>query len=521
MRLPAPVPSAVLLAARLRPRPGGVGAPLLVLLVVALLLAGAPGRARAASARTVADFAARFHDATLRVDYHRAGDAATTRISLDQVYRQGAWAGSRIHLIDDLDLGRTYAHLVDAATGELLYSRGYDSYFGEYRTTAAARDGVWRTYHETVLVPCPRRPADLVLLLRQADQSLQEIFRVRIDPDAHTVSREPLDDRALVHVAHAGGEPHACLDVVVLGEGYAAARAEKFRADVDRFAAALLAQEPFASHAGRLNIRGVMAVSQDPGCDEPSHGVFARTPLGCTFDSLGSERYLLTEDNRAVRDLAAHVPYDALAIMVDHDRYGGGGIYNALCTFTSDNQWSEYVFVHEFGHHFGGLADEYYTSQIAYLDLYPRDREPREPNITILADPAQLRWRDHATPGVALPTPWRKAEYDAMDEAYQAERRAINERIAALSRDGGDPAAVARLEARGEELSRAHQDRVDAFFAASPQAGVVGAFEGAGYCREGMYRAELDCIMFSKGLKPFCAACRAHLVRLIARHGEG
>jgi hypothetical protein len=282
----------------------------------------------------------------------------------------------------------------------------------------------------------------------------------------------------------------------------------------------MLGHEPYASHRDRISIRGVMTISQDPGCDEPSRGVFARTPLGCTFDSLGSERYLLTEDNRALRDLAAHVPYDALYVMVNHDRYGGGGIYNAFNTFTTDNQWSDYVFLHEFGHHFAGLADEYYTSQIAYLDLYPRDREPREPNITILADPAALKWRDLVTPGTELPTPWEKAAYDAMDTAYQEERAALNARIGELMRDGADAAEIARLKQRAEDLSRTHQAEADRYLAASRFAGVVGAFEGAGYCREGMYRPELDCIMFSKGIKPFCAVCRAHLERMIRRYGE-
>ena len=282
----------------------------------------------------------------------------------------------------------------------------------------------------------------------------------------------------------------------------------------------LLAQEPYRSLADRFNVRGVLAVSQDRGCDEPTRGRFARTPFGCTFNSLGSERYLLTEDNRALRDAAAAVPYDALYVMVNSDRYGGGGIYNAFCTFTSDNQWSAYVFLHEFGHHFAGLADEYYTSQIAYSDFYPRDREPLEPNITRLADPEQFKWRDLVEPGIAVPTPWEKAGYDALDVAYQERRAALNEQIGALMRAAGDPDEVARLQAAVETLSRTHQAEADSYLAASRFAGLVGAYEGAGYSSEGMYRAELDCIMFSKGRKPFCAACERHLRRVIARHGE-
>ncbi|MBD3219817.1 peptidase M64 [bacterium] len=484
-----------------------------LILLIALAAASAP-------ADPIAAFDARFHDETLRIDLHHGGHASADRFSIDQVYRQGVWAGSRVHLIDDLDLGRYYAYLHDAETGELLFSRGFDSYFAEYRTTAPAADGVWRTYHETVLAPCPRRPGEFSIAVREDDQSLREIYRTTIDPDDVTVRHEPLDEDVIVVTVHEGGDAHGCVDVAILGEGYTRGEVGRFLADVEHFAAVMLGHEPYASRADRFNVRGVLKVSQDSGCDEPTRGVFARTPLGCTFNSLGSERYLLTEDNRAVRDVAAHVPYDALYVMVNSDRYGGGGIYNAFNTFTSGNQWSDYVFLHEFGHHFAGLADEYYSSQVAYGDFYPRDHEPREPNITRLLDPGSLEWRDLVTPGIAIPTPWEKAGYDEMARAYQEERAAINARIGELMRSGGDPEEVARLEQRGEELSRSHQVEADRYLAASRYAGQVGAFEGAGYSSEGMYRAELDCIMFSKGIKPFCAACRRHLVRVIERYGE-
>lgn len=473
-----------------------------------------------AVAADLAPFQARFHDETLRVDYFHAGDADEAEIALDMVYRQGVWAGSRTRLIDDLNLGRYAVRLYDLESGDLLYSRGFDSYFGEYQTTAPAAAGVWRSYHETALLPCPKAPCVVTLSERDDQQELQEIFRVELDPDHHTIRREPVDDDLIVVAAHEGGEHHGCVDVAILGEGYTRAEVGKFVDDVEHFAEVMLGHEPYTSYRDRINIRGVLKVSQDSGCDEPTRGVFKRTPLGCTFNSLGSERYLLSEDNRAMRDVAARVPYDALYVMVNTDRYGGGGIYNAFNTFTSDNQWSDYVFLHEFGHHFAGLADEYYTSQIAYSDFYPRDLEPLEPNITRLFDPAQLKWADAVTPGTVLPTPWEKSGYDAMDEAYQSERSEINRRIGELMRSGGDPAEIERLKQAGEDLSRTHQTMADAYLARSEYAGVVGAFEGAGYSSEGMYRAELDCIMFSKGIKPFCAACRAAIVRTIERYGE-
>ncbi len=486
--------------------------PALACLLVAL--------ATAAAADTVADFEARFHDETLRVDYNMSGDAEQQEVSLDQAYRQGAWAGSRTRLVDDLNLGRYYHHLYDPQSGDLLYSRGYDSYFGEYLTTGPAGDGEWRTYHETALLPCPKQTADFVIMARQDDQSLQEIFRTTIDPEHWSVRREPLDEDVIVVPAHESGDPHGKVDVAILGDGYTQAQISKFLDDVEHFADVLLSQEPFASHRDDFNVWGVLAVSQDTGCDEPSRGVFARTPLGTTFDSLGSERYLLTEDNRALRDVAAHVPYDALYIMVNHERYGGGGIYNFFNTFTTDNQWSDYVFVHEFGHHFAGLADEYYSSSVAYGDFYPRDREPLEPNITRLLDPANLKWGDLAGEGGELPTPWQKSGYDERDREYQKQRGANNDRVAELMKAGAPAEEVEAAKAEGEELSRSHQEWVDAYFARSEYRDTVGAFEGAGYTSEGMYRAELDCIMFTKGMKSFCAACTRGIERVIEGYLE-
>jgi len=484
------------------------------LVVLVLLIASL------ASAGTIADFEATFHDETLRIDYFHAGDSDSEEISLDMVYRQGTWAGSRTRLTDDLNLGRYYIYLYDAETGDMLYSRGFDSYFGEYQTTGVAATGAWRTYHETALVPCPKKPCDFAFTVRMGDQSLREIYRVRIDPEHYSIRREPLDDQAVIVTAHEGGDPHNRVDVVILGEGYTADQTAKFEKDVNHFAAVMLGHEPYKSLADQFNIRGVMTPSQDPGCDEPSRGVFAHTPLGTTFDSLGSERYLLTEDNRALRDLAAHVPYDALYVMVNHERYGGGGIYNAFNTFTSDNQWSDYVFLHEFGHHFAGLADEYYTSQTAYNDFYPRGIEPLERNITRLIDPSRCKWQDLVSGDAELPTPWAKAEYDKADIEYQKTRGATNDRVAELMTSGASTEEVEAAKAEGEELSRSHQAAVDARFAGSPFKTTVGAFEGAGYTSEGMYRSQLDCIMFTKGIKPFCAACNAAIIEVIERYGE-
>jgi len=464
-------------------------------------------------------FDALFLDETLRIDYFHTGDAAAEIVAVDQLWRQGTWAGSRVHLVDDLDLGRYDAKLLDSG-GTVIFSRGFDSYFAEWQSTGPAAEGVRRTYHESVLVPFPKGPVTFTLESRRDDGSWEEIFRLGIDPDDFMIRKDPLPDGVIVVPAVNPADSHGCVDVAIVGEGYTAAEVEKFKDDVARFRDAMLRQDPYRSQQEKFKIWGVLKPSQESGCDEPSRGVHRNTSLGCTFDSLGSERYLLTEDNRAMRDVAAHVPYDVLYVMVNHERYGGGGIYNLFCTFTSDNQFSEYVFLHEFGHSFAGLADEYYTSSTAYNDFYPRGIEPRERNITRMLDPGRLKWADRVTPGTPVPTPWHKDVYDAMDVAYQQKRGEINETIARLMRYGAPEAEVASAMAEGEELSLTHQQEVDAWFAANEAFGRVGAFEGAGYCSEGMYRSQLDCIMFTKGIKPFCAACRRGINEVIGRYTE-
>jgi len=461
-----------------------------------------------------------FLDATLRIDTTHTGNATEEVVALDHVYRQGIWAGSRTHLTDPFPTGAYLATVVDPTSGALLFSKGYDTYFGEYRTTAPAANGVRRTYHESVLIPCPRAMVRFSIEARGRDGSLKEIFHADIDPSAVTVIRKPLESGVKVVEVAKGGDPHAKVDVAILGEGYTAPQEGKFRSDLARFVKLFLGQEPYASRKDSFNIYGVFKPSQESGCDEPSWGSFKNTALNASFDSLGSERYMLIEDNQRLRDLAAHVPYDAILVMVNSPRYGGGGIYNLYCTFTTDNYWSTYVFLHEFGHTFAGLADEYYTSSVAYTEFFAKGVEPSPPNVTALLDPAKLKWQALVTPGTAIPTPWEKVDFDAMDLAYQKVREELNGKIAAAKRAGAPRPEVEKLEDESDRLSREHASKVDAYLERSAFVGQVGAFEGASYVSQGLYRPMVDCLMFSKGLKPFCKVCQQAVVRVLEYYGE-
>jgi hypothetical protein len=471
-------------------------------------------------ARGPVDYDRFFLDKTMRIDYYHVGDAKEEFITLDRIHQQGIWAGSRRNLIDPFNFGRYVVKVLDSASGTLVFSKGFDSYFGEYKTTSRAQDSIKRTYHESALVPFPKAKIRFVVERRNRDDDFEPLFSAEIDPGDIYIARESLSGTARILEIQKTGDPHEKVDLAFVAEGYTLQEKDKVKADIQKFTSVFFAQEPYKSQRDRFNIYGVFRPSAESGCDEPSYGSHKDTAVSATFDSLGSERYLLTEDNKSLRDIAAHVPYDALLIMVNHKRYGGGGIYNLFCTFTVDNQWHEYLFLHEFGHSFAGLADEYYTSAVAYNEFYPKGIEPLEPNITALLDPGNVKWKKLVSPGIEIPTPWEKQEFDRMDSAYQKIRQEINEKIALMKRQGIPAEEVAQVEAEAERLSQEQAKKVDDFLARSRYAGQTGSFEGAGYSAQGLYRPAVDCLMFTKGAKPFCRVCEHAVRRVIAYYAR-
>jgi hypothetical protein len=221
--------------------------------------------------------------------------------------------------------------------------------------------------------------------------------------------------------------------------------------------------------------------------------------LRASYDAFGSERYILTFDNKRVREAAAAAPYEFIEIVENDHKYGGGGIFNLYATVAADNAFTPYVFVHEFGHHFAGLADEYYTSDVAYAKPKALP-EPWEPNAT--ADPHATRWSDLIAPGTPLPAPWEKDAFEKFERGIQARRREIR--------------AKHRPEEEMEALFREEREQDTKLLGSGPWAGKVGAFEGAMYQGRGYYRPQTDCIMFTRDEVGFCAVCRRAIERIIA-----
>jgi hypothetical protein len=462
-----------------------------------------------------------FLDKTMRIDYFHVGDSKSEIITLDKIYQYGTWGGSLKNLIDNFNNGKYYFKIYDAATKTLIYSKGFDSYFGEYKTSDDGLNGIKKTYHESAIIPYPKQKIIFAVEMRGKDNLLSEIYRSEINPDDLLIIKDAVSDKNVkVIESLKSGDPHIKVDVVILAEGYTVTEEKKFRNDLARFTKIFFNQEPYKSNKDKFNVYGVFKASEESGVDEPDHNSFKKTVLSATFYSLGSERYLLTEDNKTMRDLAANVPYDAIYIMVNHKRYGGGGIYNLYCTFTADNQWHEYLFLHEFGHSFAGLADEYYTSDVSYNDFYPKGIEPVEPNITALVDKTNIKWKPYLTHGVEIPTPWEKEVFDSTDLAWQKIRREQNNKIAELKRNKVPEADVKKLQDEYDSKDREHQKWIDDYFRRSKFHNMVGAFEGAGYASKGIYRPMLDCIMFSKGKKPFCKVCEETIKKVINYYSE-
>ncbi|MEN3338413.1 MAG: hypothetical protein V7647_2089, partial [Acidobacteriota bacterium] len=404
-------------------------------------------------------------------------------------------------LVDTTNLGQYLFDVRDKATGALQYSRGFSSIYGEWATTGEAKT-THRTFHESLRLPWPRQPVLVTLQKRQPDNTFAPIWSTDVDPGSRFVNAAPLRQHAgRVWPVIENGPSAEKVDLLVIGEGYPEGEMPKFHADVRRLLPALFAEEPFKGRQSDFNVRALDLPSGESGVNRPNAGVFRRTPLSAEYNIFDSERYVLTLDNRALRDAASAAPYEFIEILVNDKTYGGGGIFNAQATASVDSAFSPYVFVHEFGHHFAALADEYYTSDVAYETGQARRPEPWEPNVTALQDPAHLKWGDLVAAGTPVPTPWDKAAYERHTEAIQRRRREIRARNAP--------------EAEMDALFTDQREWDHTFLSSMPYSGRVGAFEGAAYEAHGLYRPETDCIMFTRDAVGFCRVCRRAISRII------
>jgi hypothetical protein len=445
-------------------------------------------------------FDAHFADKTMRVDYFHTGGMDTEIISLDRIVSDGPWAGSRTQLIDDTNLGKYLFEVHDHESGALMYSRGYASIYGEWETTGEA-EITYRTFHESLRFPWPRAPVDILLKKRDEENRFREFARLSVDPADRHVNPADLAPVGAPWVLMEHGPAETKVDLVLLGEGYTDAELPQFHEDARRLVDRLFAYEPFKSRRTDFNVRAIDLPAAESGVSRPHGGKYRRNPVATQYSIFDSERYVLTFDNRAFRDVLSSVPYEFAVILVNEKQYGGGGIYNLQATAAVGSEFADYLFIHEFGHHFAALADEYYTSPVAYETGAIEHIEPWEPNVTALHDPATLKWRDLVDARTPLPTVWDKERYEEHARDIQARRRVLIETQAP--------------EAAFDALFHEQRALETEMFGAMEHAGAVGAFEGASYEARGLYRPEIDCIMFSRNMLRFCEVCRRALERII------
>ncbi len=441
---------------------------------------------------------------TMRLDFYHTGNAAQEVFSVDRVVIEPlAWPGDPQRAIDETNLGKYFFEVRDEKSARVLYSRGFASIYGEWETTDEAKT-MQRTFSESLRFPAPNAPVRIVLKKRDAQNVFREVWSTVIDPTDIFIDRARTPAPAPLITIQQSGPSATKVDLLLLGDGYTAAEQVKFVRDARRLTEVLFATSPFKEHRRDFNVWGLCPAANASGIARPSTGVYRDSPVGATYDAFGSERYILSFDNRALRKVAAFAPYEFIEILANNRTYGGGGIFNLYSTVAVDNAWANYVFVHEFGHHFAGLADEYYTSAVAYAPVAERT-EPWEPNVTALLDPAALKWRDLVAPDTPLPTPWNKEAF----EKYSGE---IQQRRRQLRKDK-------RPEQEMEALFRTELTHEQRMFAGERYVGRVGAFEGALYEARGYYRPEVDCIMFSR-TDHFCAVCRRAIARIVGLYAR-
>ena len=401
-----------------------------------------------------------FEERTLRVDYMFSGDSVAQSLSFDEAMSMPVWAGRRRHLDSLYVEGNGQISMIDAATGRRIYAHSFSTLFQEWQHTDEARMRR-RSFENSFLLPMPKRPVKVVVELRNSHRAVTSRTVTPLDPSDILIRR--LD--GVVAAPHRylvkHGDVSECIDIAIVAEGYTAKQRKLFYRDAQRFADALFEHEPFTSLRHRFNIVAVAPASRDEGTSVPRQGLWKETAISSNFDTFYSDRYLTTLHLKRLQDVLTGIAHEHVVVLVNSDVYGGGGIYNLYMLSSAHHKYSLPVMIHEFGHSFAGLGDEYAYGEAE--PYYHQGVEPWEPNLTTLAD-FRSKWADMVPAGVAVPT--------------------------AVSENGGKDTES------------------------------VGVYEGAGYLTKGVYRPAPECRMKVNDVQQFCPVCRRAIARAVAFYTE-
>ncbi|MCX6282514.1 MAG: M64 family metallo-endopeptidase [Bacteroidetes bacterium] len=395
-----------------------------------------------------------FLNKTLRIDYFLAGNSSTENVFFREMREEPNYGGPHNDLLALKNTGTYRYMLIDSASGRLVFAKGFSSIFQEWRGTPEAKE-ISRAFSMVAVMPFPKKTMQFVIEKRSYETGIfQKLFEMRIRPDDYFILKDSIR-RLKVETLMYSGVPASHVDVAFLAEGYTEAEINKFIADARSMMDYFLSVEPYSNFRDKFNFYAVISPSEESGVTIPGKELYVNTNIHSSFYTFDMDRYLTSFDTKSIYDIAANVPYDAIFVLVNSKRYGGGGFYNHYCEGTVDNQYSMVVAIHEFGHSFAGLADEYYNAEVTYSDFYNTKTEPWEKNITTNKDFAS-KWKDLIPLGIPVPTP-RKAEYND----------------------------------------------------------VTGMFEGGGYVSKGVYSPSMDCRMKSNEASGFCPVCRKAITEMI------
>ena len=395
-----------------------------------------------------------FIDKACRVDFHFGGNVQQTNIYLDNIRQEPFWGGRRSHLSNNLNLGDFRFRVLDSLSNKQIYVDGFSALYREWLTTPEATK-TSKSFEQTIQFPFPKEACTLIIEKRIDMDHWTELFRYALSPSDKLIGLT-VPKKVPVKIISKTASPDKAIDIAVIAEGYTMDEQNKFYRDAQLLAENLLTHEPFTTYKSRINIYAIAAPSEESGISLSDDTTWKNTSMGSHFYTFYESRYLTTPNDFKVRDLAALVPYDAIYVLANTSTYGGGGIYNFYALTAAGNSLSKQVTVHEFGHSFAGLADEYFYDRQDALDgMYDTKIEPWEPNITSLVQ-FDRKWKSMILPDTPIPTPVTK-----------------------------------------ENKSK------------------IGAFEGGGYLSKGMYRPMFDCRMRTNKAPAFCPVCRQAVERMI------
>ena len=344
-----------------------------------------------------------FKDKTLRVDYIFTGDAKHQSIYLNELSHLPSWAGRRHHLSELPLEGNGQITMTDLTTRKCIYKTSFSSLFQEWLSTDEAQKTA-KGFENTFLLPYPQHPVEIEITLLNSSRKVMAHLKHIIHPDDILIH-----ERGISHITPhkyllKSGSEADCIDVAILAEGYTEAEMDLFYKDAEKTCESLFFYEPFKSMKSRFNIVAVASPSKDSGVSVPRKNDWRQTAFNSHFDTFYSDRYLTTSRVKSIHNALSGIPYEHIIIIVNTEEYGGGGIYNSYTLTAAHHPTFKPVVVHEFGHSFGGLGDEYFYEEDVMADTYPLDVEPWEPNISTRVD-FSSKWKDMLPAGVPVPTP--------------------------------------------------------------------------------------------------------------------